>query len=209
MTTPPPPDPHGLPDLLAAARSGSREALGELLEGYRRYLTRVARDQLDPRLMAKGDPSDLVQETFRDAQRAFGQFRGSSEAELLAWLRQILVHRIGRFARRYRSTQKRSAVREVTLDPGDSSATAAYRADTPTPSAEAVANEQSGVLQDALARLPGEYREAILLRYRDGMSFEEIGRALGRSAEAARKLWGRAVERLREEMDEACDDHPG
>jgi RNA polymerase sigma-70 factor (ECF subfamily) len=204
----PPPDPHGLPELLAAARTGSREALGELLESYRRYLTQIARDQLDPRLLPKGDQSDLVQETFRDAQKAFGQFRGSSEEELQAWLRRILVHRICRFARRYRGTQKRSAVREVALDPGDSSTASAYRADTPTPSAEAVANEQSGRLQGALARLPEEYRQAILLRYRNGMSFEEIGRALGRSAEAARKLWGRAVERLREEMDEARDDHP-
>src|SRR5262245_65024573 len=107
MPTPPPPDPTRPADLLAAARAGSRNALGELLESYRRYLAHVARDQLDPRLLPKGDQSDLVQETFRDAQQAFGQFRGNSEEELLAWLRQILVHRISRFARRYRGTRKR------------------------------------------------------------------------------------------------------
>src|SRR5262245_50058202 len=155
----PTPDSSGPSDLLSASRAGSRDALGELLESYRRYLASVARDQLDPRLLPKVDQSDLVQETFRDAQRAFGQFHGTTEEELLAWLRQILLHRIGRFARRYRGTQKRSMAREVKLDPDDSAVAPAFWADQPTPSAEAVANEQSGALHDALARLPHEYRE--------------------------------------------------
>jgi RNA polymerase sigma-70 factor, ECF subfamily len=204
----PPHDPSGPPDLLSAARAGSRDALGELLESYRLYLTRVARDRLDPRLQPKGDQSDLVQETFRDAQKAFGQFHGTTEQELLLWLRQMLVHRIGRFARKYRDTQKRSTGRELSLDPNDSAAAPVYRSDQPTPSAEAVANEQSEALQDALARLPHEYREVILMRYRDGLPFDQIGRALGRTSEAARKLWGRAVERLREEMEGTRND-PG
>lgn len=197
---PPPPDPSAL---LTAARAGSKDALGELLEAYRRYLAAVARDRIDPRLMPKGDASDIVQDTFRDAQKGFDRFHGSTEEELLAWLRQILVHRVGRFARRYRGVQKRSATREVRLDPNDSIAAddPAYRADQLTPSAEAMAREQNTALHDGLNRLPEEYRRVILMRYRDGLPFEEIGRMLGRSSEAARKLWGRAVEKLREEIE--------
>src|SRR5262245_35621598 len=94
--------------LLSAARSGSREALGELLEGCRGYLLMVARDKLDADLRAKEGPSDLVQETFLEAKRDFGQFQGASEAELLAWLRRVLLNNVANFTRRYRTAGKRT-----------------------------------------------------------------------------------------------------
>ena len=77
--------------LLAAARAGSREALGRVLEGCRRYLLGVAEGELDPDLRSKGGASDIVQETFLEAQRDFARFQGSSPEELRAWLRQVLV----------------------------------------------------------------------------------------------------------------------
>src|SRR6516165_4598279 len=92
---------------LAAARSGSREALGQALEACRGYLHLLAQRELDPDLRAKGSASDLVQETFLEAQKDFGRFVGESEDELLAWLRQMLVHNLLNFTRRYRTTQKR------------------------------------------------------------------------------------------------------
>ena len=86
------------------ARAGSPEALGQLLDGCRGYLMRIARDELDPRLQAKGGASDLVQETFLEAQRDFAAFTGDSEAELLAWLRHRLRYRVAKFVRSYRQT---------------------------------------------------------------------------------------------------------
>src|SRR5262249_14287737 len=80
--------------LLAAARGGSREALGEALESCRAYLLYVAQREMAPELQAKGGASDLVQETFLDAQRDFDRFRGATEEELLAWLRRLLVHKM-------------------------------------------------------------------------------------------------------------------
>ena len=77
----------------------------------------------------------------------------------------------------------------------------ALAADTPSPSGQAMAREQAQALQQALARLPDEYRQVIAGRYQELLSFEEIGRHLHRSAEAARKLWWRAIERLQEELD--------
>jgi RNA polymerase sigma-70 factor (ECF subfamily) len=61
--------------------------------------------------------------------------------------------------------------------------------------------EQAMALQRALLRLSEEHRQAITLRYLEGRSFEEIGRLLERSPDAARKLWSRAMERLRQEWD--------
>ena len=70
----------------------SAESQGAPLERYRQYLRLLARWHLDPRLQAKVDPSDLVQEALLKAHQARGKFRWRSEAELAAWLRQILAN---------------------------------------------------------------------------------------------------------------------
>jgi RNA polymerase sigma-70 factor, ECF subfamily len=194
----------GAAQWLPAARAGSREALGKLLEAARRYLVSIARQELDPDLRAKNSPSDLVQETFVEAQRAFGQFQGDTEAELLAWLRQLLLHRVGKVRRSFRDTQKRRLTREVALG-GDSSsggpAGGLAAVNVPSPSGQAMEREQDQALQAALGRLPDDYRRVISLRYQEDLPFEEIGRLLDRSPDAARKLWARAVERLHEELE--------
>src|SRR5262245_10200320 len=199
MTEPP----QGAAQWLPAARAGSREALGRVLESARQYLVSIARQELDPDLRAKNSPSDLVQETFVEAQCAFGHFQGDTEAELLAWLRQLLLHRAGKLRRHYRDTQKRRLAREVALG-GDSTSNGpadGLAANMLSPSGQAMEHEQDQALQAALGRLPDDYRRVICLRYQEQLPFEEIGRLLQRSPDAARKLWARAVERLHEELD--------
>jgi RNA polymerase sigma-70 factor, ECF subfamily len=186
---------------LPAARAGSAEAPGRLLEACHGYLLLIAERELDPALRCKGGASDLVQETFLDAQRGLDRFRGDSEAELLAWLRRLLLNNLVSFTRLYRETDKRQIGREVVRGPGDSSCVGRSEpaADVPSPSREVMAHEQAEATRQALERLPDDYRRVLLLRYQEGQSFEEIGRALGRTANAVRKLWLRAVERLRDE----------
>jgi RNA polymerase sigma-70 factor, ECF subfamily len=190
---------------LAAARAGSADALGRALEAHRAYLLAVADRQLGPDLKAKGGASDVVQETFLDAHRAWALFHGSTEDELKAWLRALLLNRVGKVVRHYRQTQKRGLHREVALAGGDSASAPdpGLAAPTPTPSREVMADEQAAALRRALQRLPEDYRTAILLRYEEDLTFEEIGRRMQRTAEAARKLWWRAVERLQAEMEPA------
>ena len=197
--------PGSVPDAsqwLPAARQGSREALGQALEACRNYLLLVANKELDAELQAKGGASDLVQQTFLEAQRDFARFQGNSEDELLAWLRRLLLNNLGDFTRRYRDTGKRAAGREIPL-PGDSSAWTAsdLAGDTPSPSGLAMAHEQDEALQRAMARLPENYRQVLIWRYQEERSFEEIGQMLQRSANAAQKLWLRAVDRLRQELE--------
>jgi RNA polymerase sigma-70 factor (ECF subfamily) len=189
---------------LDAARTGSPEALGAILEACRGYLLLVAQRELDPRLQAKGGASDLVQQTVLDAVRDFPRFEGASEDELLAWLRRLLLNNVTDFARQYRATDKRAIDRERPLEAGDSSRApgGAFAADTPTPSREVMAREQDRAIQAALGRLPENYRQIIQLRYQEERSFEEIGEQLGLTANAARKLWLRAVKRLQEEVGE-------
>ena len=186
---------------LPAARAGSPEALGRLLEACHGYLLMIAEQELDPSLQPKGGASDLVQETFLDAQRAFAGFGGVSDAELRAWLRRLLLNNLVSFTRLYHGTDKRRIDREVAIATGDSSCAGATEpvADTPSPSREAMAHEEAEATRRALERLPEDYRRVLLLRYEEGQSFEEIGRIMGRTANATRKLWLRAVERLRDE----------
>jgi RNA polymerase sigma-70 factor (ECF subfamily) len=189
---------------LAAARAGSDEMLGQVLQACRGYLLLVAQQELDPDLRAKGGASDLVQETFLDAQRDFAHFHGTTEDELRAWLRQLLLHNVANFARRYRAA-KRQAGREVALGAAGSTADPAggVAADAPTPSILLMAREQAEALERALGRLPEDYRRVILLRYQEQQPFGEIARFMHRSPSAVRTLWSRAVRRLRQEMEAA------
>src|SRR5712692_773011 len=92
------PDPE---ELLGLARAGSGPALGQLLELYGSYLALLARLQIGRRLQGKVDAADLVQDTFLEAHRHFAEFRGTVEAELVCWLRQILAGRLANLVRRY------------------------------------------------------------------------------------------------------------
>ena len=188
---------------LAAARAGSREALGQVLQACRGYLLLLAERELDPDLRAKGGASDLVQETFLDAQKDFAHFQGDSEDELRAWLRQILLHNLANFTRRYRATAKRRLGKEVALDVSGSSADreGGLILDALSPSGLAMEEEQAQSLRRALGRLPDDYRQVILLHHQEQRPFEEIAPLMHRSYEAVRSLWARAIRRLRQEME--------
>jgi RNA polymerase sigma-70 factor (ECF subfamily) len=188
---------------LAEARAGSREALGQALQACRGYLLVLAERELDPDLRAKGGASDLVQGTFLEAQKDFAHFLGNSEDELRSWLRQILLHNLANFTRRYRATAKRRLGREVVLDVSGSSADreGGLQVDALSASGLAMKEEQGEALRRALERLPDDYRQVILLHYQEQRPFEEIAPLMHRSYEAVRSLWARAIRRLRHDME--------
>ena len=188
---------------LAAAREGSPEALGQALQACRGYLLLLAERELEPELRGKGGASDLVQETFLEAQKDFAHFQGNSEDELRAWLRQILLHNLANFTRRYRATAKRRLGREVALEVSGSSADreGGLTLDALSPSGLAMEEEQAQALRRALERLPDDYRQVILLHYQEQRPFEDIAPLMNRSYEAVRSLWARAIRRLRHEME--------
>src|SRR5262245_8196696 len=101
---------------LAEARAGSPDALGQVLDACRHYLLLIADEDLDPALREKGGASDLVQQTFLEAQTAFPRFQGGTQDELLAWMRKLLRNNLIDFTRRFRDVAKRSSEREVAID---------------------------------------------------------------------------------------------
>jgi RNA polymerase sigma-70 factor (ECF subfamily) len=188
--------------LLQEAQAGDATTLGRLLELYRRYLAVLARVQIGQRLQGKVDPSDLVQETFLEAHRNFGQFRGTSEAELVCWLRRILAANLANLCRRYLGTQRRDVRLERAinhaLDQSSAQLSGALVAPQSSPSEHAARREQAVLLADALAQLPEDYREAIVLRHLEGLTFPEVARRMNRSLDSVEKLWMRALARLRQ-----------
>jgi RNA polymerase sigma-70 factor (ECF subfamily) len=187
---------------LIAAQAGSREALGEALDRCRPYLLHLARNALGPALQAKGGASDLVQDTFLEAHRQFTKFEGDSSSQLRAWLRCLLMHKAAQLGRRFRGTRKRQLSREIPVGIADSASChpSQIAARAPTPSVQVMADEQLLRLSEAMNRLPTDYRDVMALRYQQGLSFEDVGERLGRSPDAARMLWARAVEKLRTEL---------
>jgi RNA polymerase sigma-70 factor, ECF subfamily len=187
----------GLESWIEAARRGDREALGRALLSFREYLLLVANEAIHPALGAKVGASDVVQDTFFRAHRGFAEFRGRSEAEWRNWLRTILVRSLAHHHRRYEQTAKRRRGCEVPIQAGTGRAPESR---DPTPSRELDRLERERALLAAMDRLPDHYREVVILHHRERLPFEEIGRRRGTSAEAARKLWTRALGCLRQEL---------
>jgi RNA polymerase sigma-70 factor (ECF subfamily) len=198
--------------LLARARGGEAEPLGALLHLYRNYLLVLATTQFDRRLRRRLSPSDLVQETMLAAHRDFAQFRGQSEPQFLAWLRQILIHCLHRAIETHLKAKRRDVRCEISIE----NITAALDRSTaklsellvdkaPSPGAPMRQRESAVEFANQLAGLRPAYRDVIIMRNLQGLSFDEIAKRMKRNPGAVRMLWLRAVDKLKQTA--RGDDH--
>jgi RNA polymerase sigma-70 factor (ECF subfamily) len=151
-------------------------------------------------LQSKLDPSDLVQQTLLQAHQARNDFRGRSETELAAWLRQILARNLARAVRDL-GRAKRDIGRERSLEAALNASSARLEAwlvaEQSSPSQKAQHNEQVARLAEAMEELPDAQREALVLHYWQGQSLAEIGEQLGRTPAAVAGLLHRGLKQLR------------
>jgi RNA polymerase sigma-70 factor (ECF subfamily) len=191
-------------DLIREARTGGEPAFGRLLARYANYLTLLARVEVGRRLRGKLDPADVVQDAFLEAHRHFPAFRGTTEPQFAAWLRRILAGVLANTVRHYFGTQARDPRLEHDLHAAveQSSYALAGQLAAPdtSPSEAAVQREQAVLLADAIGRLPDDYREVIVLRHLEGLTFPVVADRMGRTVDSVEKLWLRAVARLRHEV---------
>jgi RNA polymerase sigma-70 factor (ECF subfamily) len=170
------------------------------LERFRDYLRLLAELHLDRRLQAKLDASDVVQQTLLEAHRDLDKFRGQTEEELAAWLRQTLVHNLANAARDF-GRDKRDVRRERSLE--DSIGHSSYRLEAwlasgdSSPSHRADRNEQLRLLADALAELPPAQHEVVVLRYLHAWPIADVARHIDRTPPAVAGLLHRALVQLR------------
>jgi RNA polymerase sigma-70 factor (ECF subfamily) len=183
--------------------SSENDDHGRMLDGYRQYLLMIANEVIGPELQAKLDASDLVQDTFLEAQKHLAIFRGKTRFELRAWLRKILECRLANIRRTYLVTEMRSVNREVTLDLVTSEPGGwleSVKSEALSPSNNAARNESALALEQALERLPEKHRHAVIWRHQEQLSWDEIGQRMGCTPGAARKVWCRAIQLLRREL---------
>jgi RNA polymerase sigma-70 factor (ECF subfamily) len=172
----------------------------ETLERYRAYLRLLARLHVSPLLRGKLDPSDLVQQTLLQAHQALPQFRGHSDGERAAWLRQILARNLAVAIRDF-GRAKRDVARERSLEAALTESScrleAMLAANQSSPSQKADRSEQALRLAEALEQLPEAQREALVLQHWQGWSLAEIGAHMNRSSDAVAGLIKRGLKQLR------------
>lgn len=187
-------------ELVALAQDGDRSAANQLCGLYADRVRWMVRLRMGKELRAKLESMDLVQETLAQALRGLNDFTYKNEGDFVRWLSKIAENELRGSLRRLHA-QKRDMRREARCDSHRSTATGAFAAApdpirTTTPSVITSRKEDFARLEKALDALKAEYREAIILAKIEGLSFEQMGARLGKSADAARMLATRAMAAL-------------
>ncbi len=166
-----------------------------MLDSFGSYVRVIARSVRSGRLKGRFGESDLIQDALLEAHRSFDSFRGTTEAELVAWLRQIVVRTVGHVVRDHVGAGKRNVHREQSA-----SHLSNLAVDSSTsPSGKVIRHEESVRMAEALERLPADMQQVILARHVDDLPYSKIAEQLGRSEPAVRMLYLRAVKRLKAE----------
>jgi RNA polymerase sigma-70 factor, ECF subfamily len=190
-------DHHSSQQLLSEAKGGSRDALGRLLHQLRPYLRIVARGAHRGTLVNQIDDSDLVQDAIVEVTRSFERFRGAEVPEFLAWLRQVVSNTVHKSIRQHVGTKKRNAGR---IEPGqelDHIPGLDHR-----PERIAQVREEAARLAEVIEKLPMAMQQVLHMRLIDDLPHAQIAVQLGRSEQATRMLFVRAIRKLRELFDE-------
>ena len=176
--------------LLERARTGSPEAVNRLYERVSARVLAYIRLRLGRELRSRLESRDILQATLLKSFENLHEFRGNETGSLLAWLARIADNEIrDTFDRVHR--QKRDVARETPLDDA-----APVPAITRSALSRIIIDERARQLEAALDTLSPDHRDVILMRKFAELSFAEIGRRTGRSADASRMLFARAMAAL-------------
>lgn len=180
-----------------------RAGPADLVVHYLPRLRAFVQARIGRALRARESESDIVQSVCRDLCRSGDSLEFGSEPEFRAWLFKAALHKVQEKAR-YWGREKRSAERERAGDEILDEITVGY-SQVFTPSRIVGAREEIQRFEDALERLPDNYREVIALTRIAGLSHAHAARELGTTEVASRKLLGRALRKLAEELGEPPD----
>lgn len=190
--------------LVQSALDGEQGALAALFEAHRERLGRMVRLRMDPRLAARIDESDVLQEAYIDVQNRFNEFARDHSVSVLVWLRSITGQKLVDLHRHHLGAQKRDAGREVSLYrrgmPPASSVSLAEQllGRITSASREAIRAETKLYVQKVLNEMDEIDREVLCLRHFEHLTNAEAAEALGLKPSAASNRYVRALARLKE-----------
>lgn len=192
-------------DVLATDSSSGRE-LASVFDQHRQRLRTVIEMRMDPRLKARVDPSDVLQETYLDAAARWDKYEQEAPAAPYFWLRFLAVQRLLILHRRHLQAQNRDARREVPIPPDaavevSSCGLAGAILDSGTSPSRALSRaEAEDQLQRVLTGLDANDREILALRHFEHLSNAEAAELLGITTGTASQRYYRALKRLRDAL---------
>lgn len=207
MNVPTPDDSEATKRLLAAASSGDTNALSELLKRHERWLMAFAAARIDPRISARADASDVVQETQAEVCARLNDYLQRRPISFRAWLLKTAYDHLGKLKRQHVVANMRSVLSEVSLDDSSSMELVNQLVAAQDAPWEPLAREDlARHVRQALARLSESDREVLLLRHIEGLNNQEIGYLLDLPPKTVSKRHGRALLRLNAELSTDSDE---
>ena len=191
-------DPLEESELIGRFRAGDDDAFRDLLGRSQPALEARIRHCLPGRLHRRIDVSDVLQESCVVALRRRQDLEARGEDAFRNWLLGIVELRTREAVRFHERTAKRSTRREITET--GRPATSQFPSRQPSPSQVAMGGELRALARDAMAALPDDYREVLRLTREDRLDLKAVAEVMGRSYEATKKLYGRAVVRFRDTL---------
>lgn len=176
-------------DLVRRIQGGETLAWERLYRRYRDRLLLSIRCRLGAHLRTRLESEDVLQSVFRDALSDLHRFEPRDPQSLNRWLHACVLNKIRTKAGHYDAGKRRG---EVPL-------TDSVIARVPDPNGGEPRYEDTERferLERALARIPEDMREVVLLRRVEELSNQAAAEAMGRSPEATSKLYNRALARL-------------
>ncbi len=195
-------------DEIAYLRSGGEHAVAELYSKYREQLRRMVDFRLDRRLYGRVDSADVLQDAYIEVARRIGEFLKEPAVSFFVWARQLTWQILLKTHRHHLGVQKRDVRKDVfidrTDDPNATSVSLAARliAEMTSPSLAAIKEERTEQLRQALETMDEIDREVLALRHFEHLTNTEVAEVLGIQKTAASNRYVRALERLREILNE-------
>lgn len=192
--------------LIGRARKGDARAFQVLCERYEGLLRARARKWIVGALQRKVSLVDVLQEVYLAAHERLDDFENRGDGAFGAWMAQIAEFKAREAVRRHAGVARRDAHREVSR--GGRPSTGQARSSGHTPSQMLSAREELDAVRAALERIPDDYRQVLQLVQLDHLALKEAAVLMGRSYEATKKLYGRAVAALAAQLGSDLEGPP-
>jgi RNA polymerase sigma-70 factor (ECF subfamily) len=192
---------HETEELIQRVAAGDERAASQLLALHRQRLRRMVAIRLDEQILARLDPSDVVQETMIQAVRRLPEYSRTRPIPFYPWLRQLAWDQIVHAHRHHFRQQKRSIHREQPRAEYLSGASQDLLvnhliASQTSPSKATMREELKSQVRSALGQLTPSHREILVLLFLERLSMNEAAAVLGVTQEAARSRQRRALEQF-------------